>query len=71
MNVLYFDCMSGISGNMTIGALLELCDDQKWFFERMQALPLTHCTIHISKEIRNGISGTYFDVEVDEEMVQP
>ena len=27
MKVLYFDCSSGISGNMTLGALLELCDD--------------------------------------------
>lgn len=71
MNVLYFDCMSGISGNMAIGALLELCDDQKWFYESMQALPLTHCTINISKEMRNGISGTYFDVRVDEAIPQP
>ena len=63
--------MSGISGNMAIGALLELCDDQKWFYEYMQALPLSNCTIHISKEMRKGISGTYFDVVVDEEVVQP
>ena len=27
MKVLYFDCSSGISGNMTLGALSELIDD--------------------------------------------
>ena len=28
MKTLYFDCSSGISGNMTIGALLELVGDK-------------------------------------------
>ena len=28
MKALYFDCSSGMSGNMTLGALLELCDEQ-------------------------------------------
>ena len=27
MKVLYFDCSSGISGNMTLGALMELIDE--------------------------------------------
>ena len=31
MKVLYFDCSSGISGNMTLGALSELIDDPHYF----------------------------------------
>ena len=30
MKTLYFDCSSGISGNMTLGALLELIDDKDY-----------------------------------------
>ena len=28
MKTLYFDCSSGISGNMTLGALLEIVGDE-------------------------------------------
>lgn len=31
MKTLYFDCSSGISGNMTLGALTEIIGDEKIF----------------------------------------
>ena len=31
MKILYFDCSSGISGNMTLGALLEIVGDEEYF----------------------------------------
>ena len=31
MKTLYFDCSSGISGNMILGALLEIVGDENYF----------------------------------------
>ena len=38
MKTLFFDCSSGISGNMTLGALLELVGDEIWFLEQIEKL---------------------------------
>lgn len=62
MKVLYFDCSSGISGNMTIGALLELIDDQDYLLNELNKLKVDGYHIEISKKVKNGITGTYFDV---------
>ena len=67
MKVLYFDCSSGICGNMTLGALLEIIDDQKFFLNEIEKLNVTGYKIEISKKDSHGISGTYVDVIVDGE----
>ncbi|MDD8048494.1 MAG: nickel pincer cofactor biosynthesis protein LarC [Thomasclavelia sp.] len=67
MKALYFDCQSGISGNMTIGALLEIVEDQEWFINELNKLNIDGYHLHISKEQKNGIFGTYFDVHLDNE----
>ena len=41
MKVLYFDCSSGISGNMTLGALSELIDDPHYLVNELKKI---HCT---------------------------
>ncbi|MEA4964876.1 MAG: nickel pincer cofactor biosynthesis protein LarC [Oscillospiraceae bacterium] len=38
MKTLYFDCQMGASGNMLLGALLELCDDRDEALRRLNAL---------------------------------
>ncbi len=38
MKVLYFDCSSGISGNMTLGALSELIDDPHYLVNELKWL---------------------------------
>ena len=40
MKTLYFDCSSGISGNMTIGALLELVGDKDYLLKELKKLNL-------------------------------
>jgi len=65
MKVLYFDCSSGISGNMTLGALLELCDDPQYLERELKKLHVDGYHIHISKEKKNGITGTYVDVHLE------
>ena len=38
MKVLYFDCSSGISGNMTLGALSELIDDPHYLVNELKKI---------------------------------
>lgn len=60
--VLYFENLSGISGDMTIGALLDLGADYKKFEEELNKLKLDGYTLEVSKKAKNGIYGTKFDV---------
>ncbi len=62
MKTLYFDCSSGISGNMTLGALLEIIGDEKYLLEEIKKLNIDGYKIEISKKVKNGITGTYVDV---------
>ena len=67
VKVLYFDCSSGISGNMTLGALSELIDDPHYLVNELKKLNVDGYHIHISKEKKNGITGTYVDVHLEHE----
>jgi len=62
--VLYFDCFSGISGDMTIGALLDLGIDQSLFLDELNKLNLNEFEIEIKKGLKKGISGTDFTVHL-------
>ena len=65
MNTLYFDCSSGISGNMVLGALLEIIGDENYLSEELKKLNVNGYKLKISKKVKNGITGTYVDVVVD------
>ena len=67
MKILYFDCSSGISGNMTIGALLEIVDDENYLLNELKKLNIDGYEIKISKKVKNGITGTYVDVLLEHE----
>nr|WP_279230316.1 nickel pincer cofactor biosynthesis protein LarC [Thermohalobacter berrensis] len=66
---LYFDCLSGISGDMTIGALLDLGVNKEEFIKELNKLNLDGYEIQIKKGKKNGITGTDFKVIIknDEE----
>lgn len=66
MKVLYFDCNSGISGNMTLGALSELIDEPNYLVNELNKLNVEGYRIEVSKQVKNGITGTYVDVVLDE-----
>ena len=60
--VLYFDCFSGISGDMALGALLDAglpLDDLK---HALGSLALGDVHIHADKVLRAGVSATKFNV---------
>lgn len=67
MKVLYFDCSSGISGNMALGALLEIVEDEIYLIEELKKLRLDGYRIEIFKKIKNGITGTHVEVILEEE----
>lgn len=65
MKVLYFDCFSGISGDMALGAMLDLGIDAEEFMFEIKKLALDGYDIKISKKTVYGITGT--DVEITSE----
>lgn len=67
MKTLYFDCSSGISGNMTLGALTEIIGDENYLVEELRKLNIDGYKIEFSKKIKNGITGTYVDVILEHE----
>lgn len=68
MKVLYFDCFSGISGDMTLGTLLDLGVDQQHLIESLKALGLDgEYHLDIRKDLKNGIMGTFVDVVLHDE----
>lgn len=67
MNILYIDCFSGISGNMTIGGLLDLGVNENELITELKKLNVEGYHIEVSKKVKNGIEGTYFDVILEDE----
>ena len=39
-NTLYLECLSGISGDMTVAALLDLCADRQVLEKALDSLPV-------------------------------
>ena len=54
----YFDCFSGVSGDMTLGALFDLGVPQDWLKDQLHQLPLTDFEISVSPVQRHGIQAT-------------
>ncbi len=62
MRILYMDCFSGISGDMTVGALTDLGITPSIFEWELSKLDLGDCHLHFERQTRAGISGIKFDV---------
>ena len=66
MNILYFDCQAGISGDMTVGALLDLgvpLDHLRHELAKL-ALPTDSYTLSTHPTERQHVSALKFDVQV-------
>lgn len=63
MKILYYDCFCGISGDMNLGALVDLGVDGDYLIKELSGLQLnSEYEIVINKGIKKGINGTKVDV---------
>ena len=65
MKTLYFDCFSGISGDMTIGALLDLGLDLDYLKTELKKLPVEGYELKASRVTRSNLSAMKFDVVME------
>lgn len=63
--VLYLECHSGISGDMTVAALLDLGADRQVLMNALDSLPLSGYSIEISDVFKSGIRACDFNVRLD------
>lgn len=64
---LYLECCSGISGDMFVGALLDLGADEKGLKEVLESLPVDGFEVKITRKKKTGLDGCDFNVILDHE----
>ena len=71
MRIAYFDCFAGISGDMTLGALVDVGVDLALLREELTKLPVSGYSLEAKAVKRGGFRGTKVDVIVDEKAQPP
>jgi uncharacterized protein (TIGR00299 family) protein len=73
MRIAYFDCFSGISGDMCLGAIISAGADFDILKEELSKLPLQGYALRCEKVKRNGITAANFFVDIVDilDMKQP
>lgn len=61
-NTLYLECRSGISGDMTVAALLDLGATEEYLREELRKLPVDGYEIQVKKVVKSGLLVSDFDV---------
>ncbi len=64
--IAWFDIFSGISGDMTLGAFVDLGVPVDWLMERLALLPIEKFDLKYENVLRNGIKAVNFFVEIDD-----
>jgi uncharacterized protein (TIGR00299 family) protein len=67
MIVAYFDCFSGICGDMILGALIDLGVEEDFFIREIEKLNLPGYKIHFKKIQWDDISATDVDIAISEQ----
>ena len=63
--ILYYDCFAGISGDMNLGALVDLGVDAGHLEKELGKLNIEGFRLEVKSDMRKGISGTKVTVVVD------
>ncbi len=64
MTLLYFDCFSGIAGDMTVAALLSLTGAEKELRRALRGIPLRGYALAVERVTSCGIAGLRVDVRL-------
>ncbi|HCB98030.1 MAG TPA: TIGR00299 family protein, partial [Verrucomicrobiales bacterium] len=62
MKTLYLDLFSGISGDMFLGAMLDLGLDKSYLREQLALLDVGDYELRIHRSSRSSVEGVKFDV---------
>lgn len=65
--IAYFDCFSGISGDMTLGALIDLGVPVEWLKESLENIPLSGFNLTVTGVSRNGIHAKRVQVDAEDD----
>jgi uncharacterized protein (TIGR00299 family) protein len=65
MRILYYDCFAGISGDMNLGAMIDLGVDPEYLKTELQKLNIEGFHLEVQEDIRRGISGTKATVVIE------
>jgi len=65
MKTLYLDIFSGISGDMFLGALIDLGVDARKLERELAKLKLDGYHLHVARQQKSGIEGVKFDVHLE------
>ena len=65
--ILYLECNSGISGDMTVGALLDLGADQKELERVLDSMKVDGYHLHFGRKVTCGLDAFDFDVHLEHE----
>ncbi len=69
MKIAYFDCFSGASGDMILGALIDAGFSLDRLTEELKKLELKDYELGFEKVLRSEITGTKFDVLINKEKI--
>ena len=67
MKKLYFECYSGISGDMTVGALVDLGVNEENLIKALKSIPAKGFDVKISKVKKSGLDVCDFAVVLDKD----
>jgi uncharacterized protein (TIGR00299 family) protein len=64
MKILAYDCFSGISGDMNLGAMIDLGVDKEYLIDELKKLNLGGWDLIVQRDQRHGIHGTKVTVKL-------
>lgn len=70
MRILYYDCFAGISGDMNLGAMIDLGVPESYLVAELQKLNIKGFSLKVEPDLRRGISGTKAQVLVKKNLFE-